>query len=94
MPADSLRLIAASEKQTGKKEYWRSELKSLGIEPKFKNELEDKEELESLTDNIKQSMYQDYKTAYNEQGNNPDEASESTSKSWPSFLGIRVQRTC
>jgi hypothetical protein len=74
-------VIAASEKQTGKKEYWQTELKSLGIEPKQKNELNNREELESLADNLKQSMYQDYKTAYNEQGNNPDEGTESTPKS-------------
>jgi hypothetical protein len=71
-------MIAASEKQTGKKEHWQTELSSLGIEPKNKNELNNREELESLTDNIKQSMYQDYKTAYSEQGNKPDEGSEST----------------
>ena len=44
--------------------YLNSELKSLGIHPKKKNELNDKEELQELTDNIKQSLYQDYKTAY------------------------------
>lgn len=47
-----------------KKDYWHSELRSLGIEPKRKDLANDKEELASLTDNLKQSMYQDYKTAY------------------------------
>ena len=61
-------MIAASEKQTDKKEYWQTELKSLGIEPKRENELNNTEELESLADNIKQSMYQDYKSAYAGQG--------------------------
>jgi hypothetical protein len=40
----------------------------LGIEPKQKNELNDKEELENLADIIKHAMFQDYKIAYNEEG--------------------------
>lgn len=59
-----LEMIAASEEQTDKEDYWQTELKSLGIEPKRKNELNDKEELEALTNNIKEVYYQDYKTAY------------------------------
>jgi hypothetical protein len=47
-----------------KKEYWQNELKSLGIEPKQQNELNDRAELEALTEIIKQVYYQDYKTAY------------------------------
>lgn len=57
-------MIAASEKQTGKDSYWNSELRSLGINPKKKTLANDKKELESLVDNVKQCMYQDYKTAY------------------------------
>ena len=49
--------------QSDKKGYWLNELVSLGIQPKRKNDLNDKEELEALTDNIKQVYYQDYKTA-------------------------------
>lgn len=52
------------KEHTDKKDYWHGELRSLGIEPKRKNLVNDKEELASLTDNLKQSMYQDYKTAY------------------------------
>lgn len=52
------------KEQINKKHYLCSELRSLGIEPKKRNDLNDKEELASLTDNIKQTMYQDYKTAY------------------------------
>jgi hypothetical protein len=44
--------------------WWHNELQSLGIEPKRKNELNDKEELEALADTIKQVYYQDYKAAY------------------------------
>ncbi len=47
-----------------KKEYWRNELKSLGIEPKRQNELNDKAELQALAETIKQVYFQDYKTAY------------------------------
>jgi hypothetical protein len=44
--------------------YWQSELSSLGIECKRKNELNDKEELEALATAIKEVYFQDYKTAY------------------------------
>jgi hypothetical protein len=48
------------------KEYLKNELKSLGIETKRKNHLNDNEELQNLSDNIKQAMFQDYKIAYSE----------------------------
>jgi uncharacterized protein YgfB (UPF0149 family) len=56
--------------------YWQNELYSLGItEPKEKKELnENKEELENLSDIIKQSMFQDYKIAYSEKGDMHKEA--------------------
>ena len=57
-----------------KKGFWENELKSLGIEPKRKNELNDKAELEALAEIIKQAYYQDYKTAYGDSSidnNNP-----------------------
>jgi hypothetical protein len=46
--------------------YWQSELSSLGIECKRKNELNDKEELRALAMAIKEVYFQDYKTAYND----------------------------
>jgi hypothetical protein len=61
-----------------KKEYLKNELKSLGIEPKRKDQLNDNEELESLSDNIKQAMFQDYKIAYSEKGDVHKEEAEST----------------
>ena len=61
-----------------KKEYLKNELKSLGIEPKRKDQLNDKEELQSLSDNIKQAMFQDYKIAYSEKGDMHKEEAEST----------------
>ena len=47
-----------------KKHFWENELKSLGIEPRRPNDLNDKAELEALAEIIKQVYYQDYKTAY------------------------------
>ena len=65
--------------QQAKNGYWQNELHSLGIsEPKESEELNDKEELENLSDNIKQSMFQDYKIAYSEEGDAHKEEAEST----------------
>jgi hypothetical protein len=55
-----------SKERKDKKDFWQNELRSLGIEPKRNNEMNDKEELEALADNIKQVYYQEYKTAYDE----------------------------
>ena len=45
--------------------YLQTELRSLGIECKRRNEFNDKEELEALANAIKEVYFQDYKTAYN-----------------------------
>ena len=71
------------EQQQGKNGYWRNELYSLGIlEPKRKKEDEEvkdnKAELENLADIIKQSMFEDYKLAYSEEGNKHKEEAQST----------------
>ena len=60
-----------------KDDLW-NELKSLGIEPKRHNELNDDEELEQLADIIKLSMYQDYKMAYSMNGDKHEEEAQST----------------
>ena len=57
-------LAKKEENLSDKKEYWQNELKSLGIESKRQNELNDKEELEALAEMIKEVYYQDYKAAY------------------------------
>lgn len=44
--------------------YWISELRSLGIDPRKRNELNDAEELGSLADNIKKVLLVDYASAY------------------------------
>jgi len=66
------------QRQQAKNGYWRNELDSLGIEPKQKKELNDDKELEDLSDNIKQAMFQDYKIAYSEDGNTHKEEAKST----------------
>ena len=58
---------ALKKEHPDKKHYWENELISLGIEPRRQNELDDKEELEALAEIIK-VYYQDYKTAYSNQG--------------------------
>jgi hypothetical protein len=52
--------------ETKEKSILQSELSSLGIECKRKNELNDKEELRALATAIKEVYFQDYKTAYND----------------------------
>jgi hypothetical protein len=72
------------EQEQGKNEYWRNELYSLGIlEPRRKKKQEEevkdnKAELENLADIIKQSMFEDYKLAYSEGGNEHKEEAQST----------------
>ena len=64
--------------QQAKNSYWQNELLSLGIEPKEKKVLNDKEELQNLSDNIKQAMFQDYKLAYGDKGDTHTEEANST----------------
>jgi hypothetical protein len=66
------------QQQQAKNGYWQNELHSLGIEQKEKKELNNKEENENLADNIKQSMFQDYKIAYSEKGDTHKEEAKST----------------
>ena len=61
---------AFRKERLDKKDFWENELKSLGVEPRRQNELNDKEELEALAEIIKQVYYQDYKTAYGNMSNN------------------------
>ena len=54
------------EEDMKKVDYWLSELRSLGINAKNRNTLNNTKELSDLTDNIKKNLYQEYKTAYTE----------------------------
>jgi hypothetical protein len=60
------------------KGFWDADLRSLGIEPGKKNELNDKVELQNLADNLKDMMYQDYKTAFGKNGDQLKEEAKST----------------
>jgi hypothetical protein len=65
--------------QQTKNSYWQNELDSLGVESKQKKESnDDKEELENLADIIKQTMFQDYKTAYSKEADAHKEEVQST----------------
>ena len=56
---------------TDKKGYWINELESLGISPKeierdYESESDCIKELADHVENIKQALYQEYKTSYSE----------------------------
>src|ERR687890_241462 len=61
VPTISKKKEGEREEKQAKNGYWQNELDSLGIEQKEKKELDDKEQLEDLSDNIKQAMFQDNK---------------------------------
>jgi soluble P-type ATPase len=56
------------EKRPADEEEWHllKELESLGIEAKRISEFNDKQELQNLVENIKQTLYQEYKTHYSQ----------------------------
>ncbi|AFU60176.1 hypothetical protein Ngar_c32610 [Candidatus Nitrososphaera gargensis Ga9.2] len=43
---------------------WLVELRSLGVDAKSRNDLNNEKELQDATDNIKRSLYEEYKKAY------------------------------
>ena len=60
-----------SVEQADKKGYWINELESLGISPKgierdYESESDRIKELADHVENIKQALYQEYKTSYSE----------------------------
>jgi hypothetical protein len=55
---------AGSSNGGGDVNYLQTELSSLGIESKKRNEFNDKVELETLAAAIKEAYFQDYKIAY------------------------------
>lgn len=59
-------MLSRREQQAENEKYLQSELGTLGIECKRKNEFNDKEELEALATAVKEVYFQDYKTAYND----------------------------
>ena len=57
-------IAVGSSNGCGEVNYLQTELSSLGIESKKRNEYNDKEELEILATAIKEAYFQGYKTAY------------------------------
>ena len=60
-----------SVEQADRKGYWINELESLGISPKeierdYESESDCIKELADHVENIKQALYQEYKTSYSE----------------------------
>jgi hypothetical protein len=51
-----------THKLSSKVQHNLAELQSLGIEPKRLNEFNDDREMDDLVDNIKLTLYQDYKS--------------------------------
>jgi hypothetical protein len=58
--------MATKNKHPERFGWWPNELESLGVSPKRCNELNDKQEVSNLTENLKQIFYQAYKTSYDE----------------------------
>ena len=44
--------------------WWISELNSLGIKSMRRNDMNDRKEITDLTENIKQALFQEYKTVF------------------------------
>jgi hypothetical protein len=64
-----LRLLGNVIMATKEDNWWLNELESLGVSPKVRNELNDIQEISSLTENLKQIFYQAYKDAYKNDNN-------------------------
>jgi hypothetical protein len=45
--------------------WWISELDSLGIKSMRRNDMNDRKEITDLTENIKQTLFEEYKAVYN-----------------------------
>lgn len=54
------------------------ELRSLAVEVRIRNDLNDKKELEDFADMIKQCIYQDYKIAYGRKGDSHEQEAKAT----------------
>lgn len=79
VPSVSERVVSEIFKEDIDNEaYLCDELKSLGVDPNNKTELNDEKELHDLAKNLKQSMFQDYKLAYSEKGDEFEEEARST----------------
>jgi DNA repair ATPase RecN len=62
--------MATKQENIQKVNWWLSELESLGVSPKVRNELNNIQETSNLAENLKQLFYQAYKSAYNDNEDN------------------------
>jgi len=62
--------MATKNEHPEKYGWWLNELESLGVSPKRCNELNNKQEVSNLTENLKQVFYQEYKLAMMRNNNN------------------------
>ena len=66
--------MATKNEHLEKYGWWLNELESLGVSPKIcSNELNDKQEVSDLTENLKQVFYQEYETINNKNNNETEE---------------------
>jgi hypothetical protein len=57
--------MSAKKEHPEKYGWWISELDSLGIKRIKRNDMKDRKEITDMTENIKQTLFQEYKTVYN-----------------------------
>jgi hypothetical protein len=56
--------MAVKKEHPEKYGWWISELDSLGIKRLKRNDMKDRKQIIDLAENIKQTLFQEYKTAY------------------------------
>ena len=57
--------MSANKEHPEKYGWWISELDSLGIKRIKRNDMKDRKEITDMTENIKRTLFQEYKTVYN-----------------------------
>jgi hypothetical protein len=60
--------LATKQENPQDDDWWLNELESLGVSVKVRNDLNDIKETSNLVENLKQILYEAYKDAYNEDG--------------------------
>jgi hypothetical protein len=58
-------LMSNKKEHPEKYGWWISELDSLGIKRIRRNDMKDRKQITDLTENTKQTLFQEYKTVYN-----------------------------
>jgi hypothetical protein len=59
-------LMSNKKEHPEKYGWWISELDSLGIKRIRRNDMKDRKQITDLTENTKQTLFQEYKTVYNQ----------------------------